>query len=100
MDFYIDFNYSKLKDVVEMELEDKYTGKMQKGIFIPFEQNNIIKNKIGNIHSMIRATECSHQSKRGSHFLTMIMSKEKKDELRELGYKDSVFVGTMRPTYF
>lgn len=100
MDFYIDFSYSKLKDVIEMELEDKYSGKKQQGIFIPFEQNYIIKNKKGNIHSMIRATECSHQSRRGSHFLSLIVSEDERKKLRELGFKDNLFVGTMRPTYF
>lgn len=72
-----------------VELANDATNKLEKGIFIPFEQNCIEQNKVGNYYAKCYVNDANFDRgySRQSYSVVLRLSAEKAKEMKELGYK-------------
>lgn len=101
MNYTISVNLTNIEGARLTEDEDVYTGKLQKGVFIPIQnQENGVYEYTGNRAALnLFATKIFAKGKGMSHILKPLYGPEKMAKLKEENYESVKYIGKMRPSF-
>lgn len=98
-EYYVTVTLSNIMGSRILEDENPYTGKPERGLFIPLRNSGVFVSPKKNVMMTCKMELAQIASKHHTHLLAQVVDRDVLAEWRRLGFKQE-FIGFAKPTTF